>query len=106
MENADEHCPLGPSGQSVAEHVAQPPVNELIGRVEDMSQTGRLVVLRQDDGDYCVSIVDASGVQADVEFCLPGSGGGRSPRTLEALRALAVAMLEDNRADPRRAWRR
>lgn len=68
---------------------SQPPVDVLIGRFEDMSQFGRLMILHQDDGDYCVSVVDADGVQADIEFCAMGAGGGHSPRTLQALRALS-----------------
>ena len=36
---------------------------------------------------------------ARVEFCSAGSGGGRSPRTRQALIALMVAIEDDNKAD-------
>lgn len=84
----------------------QAPCNRFIVRKEDMSVTGRLRLLRQEDGDMCVAIIDDEGNQASVEFCTPGSGGGKSPKTLAALRALALAMMEDNEQDPSRAAER
>lgn len=77
-----------------------------VERNEDMSPNGRLTVIQQDDGDVIVGIVPNSMEDArrhyvqSVEFCSVGSGGGRSPRTLEALRALMDAIEADNRAWP------
>ena len=78
-------------------------------RFEDMSPGGRLQVLQQDDGDIIVAVVEdmhsggtCAGLAASVEFC---TSGGKSPKTLAALRALMQAMAEDN-ADPRCAGRR
>lgn len=84
----------------------QAPCNTFIARKEDMSTSGRLRLLRQDDGDMCVAIIDEEGTMASVEYCTPGTGGGKSPKTLHALRALALAMMEDNQADPSRAAER
>lgn len=81
----------------------QAPCNQFIVRKEDMSVSGRLRLLRQEDGDMCVAVIDDDGNQASVEFCSPGMGGGKSPKTIQALRALALAMMEDNQADPTRA---
>lgn len=84
----------------------QAPCNRFIVRKEDMSVSGRLRLLRQEDGDMCVAVIDDEGNQAAVEFCMPVSGGGKSPKTLAALRALALAMMEDNEHDPSRAGER
>jgi len=74
--------------------------NTMVARKEDMSQNGRIRLLRQDDGDICVSIIDNDGNMASVEFCTPMRGGGVSPQTLAALDALALAIHEDNQAMP------
>lgn len=82
-------------------------------RFEDMSQRGRLRIWQQEDGDMIVEIVPDPnrreivrfGNPAHVEFCQPGFGGGKSPRTVEALRALMRAMADDN-ADPACSGRR
>lgn len=79
------------------------PVNETVGRKEDMSVNGRLCLFKQDDGDICVSVIEDSGESAGIEFCTVGMGGGKSGRTLAALNELALAMIEDNKADPVRA---
>lgn len=84
----------------------QAPSDKLIVRKEDMSVNGRLRVLRQPDGDMCVAIIDDDGNMASVEFCTPGTGGGRSPKTIHALRQLALAIIEDNLADPSMAAER
>ena len=59
---------------------------------------------RQADGDVVVHIVGRNTVggraEAEIEFCDPGAGGGRSPETLKALRQLAEAMQIDERTDP------
>ena len=77
---------------------------ESIERIEDMSPSGRLVVHRQSDGDMIVAIWPDSkehpysGV-VSAEFCTYG-GGGRSPNTLKALRALFEAIELDNKEYP------
>lgn len=75
--------------------------DEFITRLEDMSPMGRMSVLMQGDADVVVQVV--SGDQygdvravAGVEFCVPGTGGGGSPRTHKALVELARAMELDN----------
>ena len=69
-----------------------------------MSPFGSLTLLLQDDGDVVVFLRGRDSVgdpaQAEVEFCDPGAGGGRSPSTLKALRALAVAIQEDEATLP------
>ena len=65
-------------------------------RREDMG-AGRLRINKHDDGDVGVVIIDGSGQQLDVEFCTPGTGGGDSPKTIKALRALADAIDADNK---------
>lgn len=81
------------------------PLNEFVVRKEDMSANGRLSLLREEDGDICGAIIEDDGSSTDIQFCVPGTGGGRSPKTLAALHQLALAMLEDNRADPARSAR-
>ncbi len=76
------------------------------GRVGDMAPPERshMQVILDDDNDVCVQIWDqehGDGQLAGIEFCCPGIGGGKSPRTREALLALMVAMEEDNVAEPR-----
>jgi hypothetical protein len=69
-----------------------------------MSPEGTLSVVLQNDGDVIIHLKgrDSSGVHvsAEVEFCDPGAGGGRSPETLAALRELAAAIERDNRRAP------
>lgn len=73
----------------------------MVERFEDMSPRGRLRLLQQSDGDVLVCVISDpdgpdEGVSPSVEFC---TSGGKSPRTLTALRNLMEAMAEDNR-DP------
>lgn len=72
------------------------PYNEVIHRKEDMSCIGQLTLFRQEDGDIVVGITDKEGYMSSVEFCVPGSGGGKSPHTLKALSHLGIAMIKDN----------
>ncbi len=70
-------------------------------RFEDMSQRGRIRLIEQDDGDVCVAVIEDpnsgnGGCMACIEFCSPYAGGGKSPRTLAALKALMRAIAEDN----------
>lgn len=75
-----------------------------VKRNEDMSQLGYLKVLVQDDGDIIVAVYpqenDLVGIGASVEFCIPGTGGGRSTHTHAALRNLVAAMERDNTERP------
>lgn len=67
-----------------------------VARLEDMSPDGRLLLHVQRDGDIVLSIIPAAESRdawPSVEFC---TSGGKSPRTLHALRALWLAMREDN----------
>jgi len=62
---------------------------------EDMG-CGRLRLTAQDDGDMCLLVIEdidqGTGQSAGVEFC---ASGGKSPKTLQALRDLSRAMRED-----------
>ncbi|MNM94622.1 hypothetical protein D3C81_1070330 [compost metagenome] len=68
-----------------------------VERLEDMSARGRLKLYAQEDGDMCLMVVENNGTSAGIEFC---ASGGRSPRTLEAVRALSRAMEQDNADHP------
>jgi hypothetical protein len=72
-----------------------------------MSQTGKLSLHIQQDGDICVSLItncdDADKFMWNtVEFCTCGSGGGKSHYTRLALIALMLAMERDNIEQPAR----
>lgn len=73
-----------------------------IARKEDMSLEGRVRLFKQPDGDMCLTVIDGNGNQAGVEFCSIGSGGGRSPHTMQALYQLALAIRADNEEEPSR----
>lgn len=79
-------------------------MTRVVKRNEDMSQLGYLKVLVQNDGDIIVAVYPEEGglvgVGGSVEFCIPGTGGGRSTHTHAALRALADAMERDNQERP------
>jgi hypothetical protein len=60
----------------------------------DMDPDARLWATVQGDGDVCLSIADDDGLHT-VEFCAPGTGGGKSPRVHAALRQLANAIRLD-----------
>tara|TARA_Y100000815_G_scaffold200098_1_gene183696 strand:- start:578 stop:1438 length:861 start_codon:yes stop_codon:yes gene_type:complete len=101
--------------QAALEHVAaleaelaelkerQWPASTDVGRYGDMSQFAHLRVGLDGDNDVYVSVYDDKG-GASIEFCVPGSGGGASPRTREALIGVMVAMEQDNADDPLRDW--
>jgi hypothetical protein len=78
---------------------------QMVIRKEDMSPDGHLRLTLQDDGDVLVTAMDHHGNATTVEFCSTGSGGGGSPRTLQAVRNLFIAMAQDNE-DPVCAARR
>lgn len=71
-------------------------------RFEDMSQSGRLRLLQQDDGDIIVCVIPdlkniGGATPVSVEFC---TSGGKSPIVLEALRQLMLAIDRQNRENP------
>lgn len=71
-----------------------------VTREEDMSPSGKLTLIQQDDGDIIVVVQGESrhgmSNHGDVEFCIPGTGGGASPETHRALMHLMEAMAADN----------
>jgi len=75
----------------------------IVSRKEDMSPSGFLQLIIQEDGDAVITIQESDGngdmqgmATASVEFTTPFIGGGGSRRTHTALLALAKAMAEDN----------
>lgn len=74
-----------------------------VGRYGDMSQTAHIRVGLDGDSDVYVSIYDDKG-GASIEFCTQYAGGGKSPRTREALIALMIAIEEDNAETPSFDW--
>jgi len=73
----------------------------VVERHGDMAHGVKLRLRTDGDGDVhviCEGVDQMTGAPAvvSVEFCRPGLGGGRSPRTLDALRALMLAMQADN----------
>lgn len=75
------------------------PKERTVRRMGDMSPVATLIVSLDADSDACLSVLDEDGM-ADIEFCIGGTGGGKSPRTREALIALMVAMEADNAEFP------
>ncbi len=71
---------------------------KIITRFEDMSATGYLRIIQNDDGDIDVEICEECDISPQsVEFC---NSGTRSPATYFALIALANAMREDEGRRP------
>ncbi|KAF1003948.1 MAG: hypothetical protein GAK28_04411 [Luteibacter sp.] len=79
------------------------PVARDVGRIGDMSPSASLRVGLDSDNDVYVSVWDESG-GGSVEFCCPGAGGGRSPKTRMALIELMRAMEADNAVSPSNDW--
>lgn len=83
-------------------------MNKSVSRKEDMSPRGQIKVLIDDQGDIHVTVFEDNGNgiienSASIEFCCCGSGGGKSPNTVRALRDLAEAIKLDNCKTPSRA---
>lgn len=80
---------------------------EVVSRQGDMGEGLKLQLLKDGDGDIIVSILPANHRFSDaaLEFCVPGSGGGTSPRTFEALQALMKAMELDELNRPQRPFK-
>lgn len=64
-------------------------------RKGDMSPDDEAHVLIEEDGDGILAICQPHSILG-VQFCTPMIGGGRSPRTLMAIRILALAIKLDN----------
>ncbi len=77
-------------------------VERRVTRKGDMGEPMRLELFTDSDGDIYVAVLPNDHVFSEhcVEFCVPGTGGGRSPRTYEALRNLMTAMAEDQKEIP------
>lgn len=75
------------------------PLGEFFERREDMGK-GRLRLILDGDSDVCISVISDEGDMADVEFCAPVSGGGRSPKVREALLDLCRAIRDENATNP------
>ncbi|MDI6671782.1 hypothetical protein QMA79_18385 [Pseudomonas aeruginosa] len=75
------------------------PLGEFFERREDMGK-GRLRLILDGDSDVCIAVISDEGEMADVEFCVPFSGGGRSPKVREALLNLCRAIREENETNP------
>jgi hypothetical protein len=93
-----------PAGTDLYVKEHQWPKEREVGRKGDMSPVGHLRVGLDSDNDVYLSIYDGDG-SCSVEFCCPGSGGGKSARTREALIALMIAMEQDNLDTPGFNWR-
>lgn len=78
-----------------------------VERRDDMSPHDKLILHQQEDGDVIVGMfIDPNNSDfrptcfPSVEFTFPGAGGGRSPRTLRALKDLITAIELDNTENP------
>lgn len=72
-------------------------------RRDDMSPGDELQLVLQEDGDVCIQIYKEGHrmpAVLNIEFCTIGSGGGRSPHTIRALRELVLAIAKDNEENP------
>lgn len=78
------------------------PQSKDVARIGDMSPTTALRVGLDSENDVYVGVTSA--LREGIEFCTPGSGGGKSRRTRLALIALMVAMEADNAEDASRDW--
>lgn len=87
-----------PTQQGMEQPIKWPKARD-VGRFGDMSPDGSIRVGLDADNDVYVSICDGTSV-ADIEFCTPGGGGGRSSRTRMALIALMCAIEADNASHP------
>ena len=75
------------------------PLGEFFERREDMGK-GRLRLILDGDSDVSIAVISDEGEMADVEFCVPFSGGGRSPKVRQALLDLCRAIRDENLTNP------
>lgn len=81
-------------GEPEAVGRVQWPKGRDVRRRSDMDQGSVLQITLDADNDVCVGLWGDHGY-AGVEFCNAFSGGGKSPRTREALIGVMRAMEED-----------
>ena len=111
MELADGGC-FGDSffgrqvldaARELLEQAEQPkdplPLCQFFERQEDMG-SGRLRLILDGDSDVSIAVISSEGEMADVEFCVPFSGGGRSPKVRQALLDLCRAIRDENLTNP------
>ena len=84
-----------------AQQLDRRPKSREVARIGDMSPMDALRVGFDSDNDVYLSTTNPLN---GVEFCTIGAGGGKSPRTRDAIIALMVAMEEDNARDESRDW--
>lgn len=83
------------------------PESRRVGRREDMSPDGTLIVGLDNDNDVYIEVSGNRHGQwqsAAVEFCNGGGGGGHSSATRAALINLMTAMESDNEKVPHKAF--
>ena len=90
--------------QQTSEHADPLPLCHFFERHDDMNQ-GRLRLILDGDSDVSIAVITHEGEMADVEFCTPFSGGGRSPKVREALLNLCRAIQIGNVTNPIRDFR-
>lgn len=93
--------------QPVAPDAITWPKERRVGRREDMSPKGTLIVGLDSDNDVYVAVASerhGDWQDAAVEFCNGGGGGGSSPRTRAALINLMTAIEADNADRPDKAF--
>jgi hypothetical protein len=92
------------SGMPIGQMLSRtPPTTEpyqpMVRRKGDMGEGTRLQLVKEDDGDVIVSVYPVNGApndECEIQFCSPGSGGGKSPETWKALLALMAAINKDS----------
>lgn len=62
--------------------------------------SGRLRLILDDDSDVSIAVISSEGEMAGVQFCVPFSGGGRSPKVRQALLDLCRAIRDENLTNP------
>jgi len=81
------------------------PKQRRVGRREDMSPDGFMVVGLDSDNDVYIAVTPSEqGYRTGIEFCNGGGGGGSSMRTREALINLMTAIEADNASRPDKAF--
>jgi len=106
--DADDSCMMVPVSDIEAlkqklegEKQQMPEHDKIYERYEDMSVRGKLCLMRQPDGDACITAVCGDSVDdfqmVNLEFC---TSGGKSPNTRQALYDLMLAIEKDNNENP------
>jgi hypothetical protein len=62
----------------------------------DMGESTHMKLILQSDGDVILELADQENHQSlSVEFCIPGSGGGRNPVVHRKLLELITALVKE-----------